>query len=63
MRIRPATINDLTTLLDLEQQVIEAERPYNAAIKSQDAKYYDLEKLNYSRVRILYWLSEKCQSK
>ncbi|CAM3611764.1 hypothetical protein [Pseudoalteromonas maricaloris] len=31
MIIRPATINDLTTLLDLEQQVVEAERPYNAA--------------------------------
>ncbi|NSY33636.1 GNAT family N-acetyltransferase [Pseudoalteromonas sp. JC28] len=45
MIIRPATINDLTTLLGLEQQVIEAERPYNSTIKSQDAKYYDFEKL------------------
>ncbi|MDP4489410.1 GNAT family N-acetyltransferase [Pseudoalteromonas piscicida] len=45
MKIRAATINDLTTLLDLEQQVIEAERPYNPTIKSQDAKYYGFEKL------------------
>jgi len=39
---RSATINDLSQLLALEQQVVAAERPFNTDIKAQNAKYYDL---------------------
>ena len=43
--IREAQDADLDALLALEQEIIEAERPFNTAIKSQDAYYYDLKKL------------------
>lgn len=40
--LRQALLTEQASLLALEQKVIEAERPYNAAIKSADASYYDL---------------------
>jgi len=43
--IRKALVNDRAYLLSLEQKVIEAERPYNATLKSKDAVYYDLTSL------------------
>jgi len=43
--IREALPSDKETLLALEQQVIEAERPFNSTIKSKDASYYDLDNL------------------
>nr|WP_125782755.1 GNAT family N-acetyltransferase [Pseudoalteromonas rubra] len=45
MQIRTATAEDLPILRQLEQAVIAAERPYNQAIKPQDARYYDLPAL------------------
>jgi len=43
--IRKALLKDQKTLLDLEQEVVEAERPYNPSIKPKNAIYYDLKTL------------------
>ncbi len=44
--IRPAELLDLDVLLAFEQAMIEAERPFDSAIRSgDDVRYYDLEKL------------------
>lgn len=43
--IRPATPADIETLLQFEQGVIEAERPFDSTIKRNDIHYYDLEKM------------------
>ena len=44
--IRPAVLADLGVLLKLEQAMIEAERPFDGAIRTEgDVRYYDLEKL------------------
>jgi len=43
--IRKALLKDQATLLSLEQEVIEAERPYNSTLKFKDAAYYDLDYL------------------
>ncbi|MEI5637796.1 MULTISPECIES: GNAT family N-acetyltransferase [unclassified Pseudoalteromonas] len=43
MKIRAATSADIDTLRALEQQVVAAERPFNEAIKTVDAIYYDLD--------------------
>lgn len=43
--IRKALLKDHTALLELEQKVIEAERPYNHTIKPTNALYYDLNNL------------------
>ena len=40
--IREASSKDQAALLCLEQKVVEAERPYNDTIKSENAIYYDL---------------------
>ncbi|WP_040521876.1 GNAT family N-acetyltransferase [Aliiglaciecola lipolytica] len=45
MKIRQATLADKIELLELEQRQIDAERPFNTAIKQQDAIYYDLNTL------------------
>ena len=42
---RKASLDDRETLLELEQKVIDAERPFNTAIKTNDTSYYDLEHL------------------
>jgi len=42
MIFREAKLEDLPQLLKLEQGVVEAERPYNSAIKSEGASYYDI---------------------
>ena len=42
---RPALDADLDILLEFEQQVVEAERPYNDAIRKSDVTYYDLPAL------------------
>ncbi|MBQ4878112.1 GNAT family N-acetyltransferase [Pseudoalteromonas luteoviolacea] len=44
MHFRAATLEDKAALLNLEQAVVDAERPYNNQIKA-DAHYYDLDKL------------------
>ena len=43
--IREATPADLSRLLELEQSVIESERPFNSSLKSEDTFYYDLPSL------------------
>ncbi|WP_340678995.1 GNAT family N-acetyltransferase [Paraglaciecola sp.] len=43
--IRRALIEERAVLLKLEQHVITAERPFNSAIKPNNAVYYDLDSL------------------
>jgi len=45
LNIREANLDDLPQLLELEQCVVEAERPYNDSIKDGTAIYYDIENL------------------
>lgn len=45
LQIRPAVTEDIPCLEQLEQTVIEAERPFNRAIKAKNARYYDLPAL------------------
>jgi len=43
--IGEANLDDLSTLLTLEQAIIESERPFDSCIKKSDTTYYDLETL------------------
>ena len=43
--IRKASSKDQLALLNLEQKVVEAERPFNKTIKPENAFYYDLNNL------------------
>jgi len=43
MIIRQATLNDIPTLLQFEQGVITAERPFDPTLVPGAIKYYDLE--------------------
>lgn len=45
IRLRKASSRDEFILLEFEQKVIEAERPYNSTVKSVGAFYYDLDNL------------------
>jgi ribosomal protein S18 acetylase RimI-like enzyme len=45
INFRKALLSDRPVLLEFEQKVLEAERPYNSTIKSVDAFYYDLDEL------------------
>jgi RimJ/RimL family protein N-acetyltransferase len=45
MTIRPATTNDLPILLEFEQGIINAERPFNSTLKEGEIHFYDLKKL------------------
>lgn len=45
IRLRKASLGDESILLEFEQKVLEAERPYNSTIKLLGASYYDLEDL------------------
>ena len=40
--IREAAIKDLGTLLEFEQELIEAERPFDPTLKREPTNYYDL---------------------
>jgi GNAT superfamily N-acetyltransferase len=52
--IRSATNDDLETLLEFEQGVIEAERPFDPTLKSGHIHYYDLqEMINAEYVELL----------
>jgi len=46
---REASLNDKPVLLEFEQHVIQAERPFNSAIKLVDAYYYDMADLLNSK--------------
>ncbi len=43
--IRPAEIADLETLLQFEQGVIRAERPFDLTLKGDPISYYDIKEL------------------
>ena len=46
LKIRPATLDDLDALLQFEQAIIEAERPFDVTLRSgPDVRYYDLPAL------------------
>jgi ribosomal protein S18 acetylase RimI-like enzyme len=45
MKFREANLGDLSQLLAIEQKIIEAERPFNSSIKSENTTYYDIEGL------------------
>ena len=45
LKVRPATHYDLETLLEFEQGVIEAERPFDITLKRGATRYYDLEEM------------------
>ncbi len=42
---RKATFNDLPKLLEFEQGVIEAERPFDSTLKRDNTRYYDIEQM------------------
>lgn len=41
IHIRPATIDDLDILLQFEQGIIQAERPFDVTLKKEKIYYYD----------------------
>lgn len=43
--IRPAIISDLEILLNFEQELIKAERPYDETIRKDPVRYYDLKSM------------------
>ncbi|GGW23135.1 GNAT family N-acetyltransferase [Arenibacter certesii] len=43
--IRMATVADLKTLKDFEQQIIKAERPFDITLDTDPISYYDLKEL------------------
>lgn len=43
--IREAALTDMDTLLQFEQGVISAERPFDLTLKDDPIRYYDLEQL------------------
>jgi len=43
--IRPATVGDLNTLLEFEQGIVEAERPFDKTLASGVIHYYDLKEM------------------
>ena len=45
LSLREASLEDKAVLLEFEQKVLEAERPFNPAIRPHGAFYYDLHDL------------------
>ncbi|MGS2739596.1 N-acetyltransferase family protein [Sinomicrobium sp. M5D2P17] len=43
IQIRQATPDDLDILLEFEQGIIEAERPFDSTLKEEKISYYDLD--------------------
>ena len=43
--IRHAVVGDLETLLEFEQELIKAERPFDVCIREDPLHYYDLEEM------------------
>lgn len=58
-KFRQASLGDIPTLLELEQAVVEAERPFNSSIKEVGATYYDLEDLITSENACLIIVEDK----
>lgn len=54
IKIRPANNEDLETLFEFEQGVIEAERPFDPTLKTGHIHYYDLhEMINSDYVQLV----------
>jgi GNAT superfamily N-acetyltransferase len=45
LKIRKAKLDDLKTLLEFEQGIVAAERPYDPTLKEGEIHYYDIEKM------------------
>jgi RimJ/RimL family protein N-acetyltransferase len=45
LKIRKAKLEDLNTLLEFEQGIITAERPYDPTLKQGTISYYNIEKM------------------
>lgn len=45
IEIRQATLEDLPVLLDFEQEIIKAERPFDVTIREDPVSYYDLKQM------------------
>jgi GNAT superfamily N-acetyltransferase len=45
LKIRKAKLDDLKTLLEFEQGIVAAERPYDPTLKEGKIHYYDIEKM------------------
>ncbi|PQJ23344.1 GNAT family N-acetyltransferase [Tenacibaculum sp. SG-28] len=45
IQIREATLNDLPVLLEFEQALIKAERPFDATLKDEDIVYYNIKNM------------------
>lgn len=45
LNLREATLNDLPILLQFEQGIVTAERPFNVTLKEGPINYYDLKAL------------------
>jgi GNAT superfamily N-acetyltransferase len=45
MQIRKARLEDLDTLLQFEQGIVETERPFDSTLKAGEIHYYDLKAL------------------
>ena len=43
--IKSANLNDMGTLLEIEQRIIEVERPFDNELRTESISYYDLEAL------------------
>lgn len=43
--IRNATLEDLPVLLDFEQEIIKAERPFDSTLREDRITYYDLKQM------------------
>lgn len=48
IRIRPASLDDTEILLEFEQGVIDAERPFDPTLKPGSFHYYDLDEMIHS---------------
>jgi RimJ/RimL family protein N-acetyltransferase len=49
IKIRPAALTDLDTLLRFEQGVIATERPFDPTLKPNPTRYYDIEEMISAR--------------
>jgi len=52
--IRKATLKDIPILLEFEQGVIEAERPFDPTIKNEKISYYSIKDLIISEKSVVY---------
>ncbi|MBL4941420.1 MAG: GNAT family N-acetyltransferase [Colwellia sp.] len=45
INVRKATLDDMETLLEFEQGIVKAERPFDPFLKADPISYYDLKEL------------------